>query len=46
MNTYRRVWLAKLLVEGNLPPQIEPDPEFYQLLQEIANQELGVAPLS
>jgi hypothetical protein len=32
--------LAKLLVEGNLPPEIQEGSEFYQLLEEIAKQEL------
>jgi hypothetical protein len=38
--------LAKALVEGNLPPEIEPGSEFYQLLQEIAKKYLGMSPIT
>ena len=38
--------LAKLLVEGKLPPEIKEGSEFYELLQEIAKQKLGLVPIS
>jgi hypothetical protein len=34
------------LVKGNLPPVIEGGSEFYQLLQGIAKEKLGLVPIS